>query len=281
MINFQNIFDSYNQRPIADFEGLSPIQMQSLLYDLFGANSVIKINNDISNENIDQVSFFRICEEFISIINREVELKLTPNGNLPKKIVKEIYDKKFITDSLFESGILKNFVEREFIFIHNAKIICKQLNLIKKQNNKLSLTAKGKKIIASNKRIEFFNMVLLYFIKEFNWSYNDGYNEEHNGQFGSGFTLFLLLKYGLESRSVQFYADKYLKAFPKILDNFPEDTVFTKQRQFNNSFSLRTFNRFLFWFNCIEITEKKSYNPSKEMSIKSSKLLTPIFQLKF
>lgn len=275
----QEIIDKQNRTAISDFEGLSPAQMMPLLHNLFGDNSIVQITNNIPDDILDQIGFFRVCEEFLAIINREENIKLTPKGSLPKKIVKEIYDRRFILDRMIESGVSKNFVELELTFIHNANIICKELGLIKKQNNCLSLTAKGKKLMSSQNRNELFRLILEHFIKSFNWSYNDRYDDEINGQFGIGFTIYLLFKYGFEERAVQFFADKYLTAFPNIIDNFQEYPFMDKQTQFNSSYKVRAFERFLQWFNFIDITATESYRPPREMAVVATKMIKYVFQL--
>lgn len=271
---------TYNINPIDDFEGLSPSQMHSVMYDLFNNDCIVQIKQNIPNEVLDQIGFFRLCEEYLNIIDRDKILKLTPQGRLKIKIVKELYDMKFIIIDLYEKGIFKNFMEEYLNFIHNANQLCRYSGLIKKVNNTISLTAKGKKIIDVSKRQDLFRHILLEFIEGFNWSYNDRHDDELTGQFGIGFTLYLLSKHGQEGKPVGFYSMKYLKAFPKLIENYVDNTYRTKEQQFNQINQIRAFERFLEWFNFIDIAQVDRDSPKQEMSVKINKLFTEVFEFR-
>lgn len=276
----QNNVDNYNTRPIADFENMSPNQMKFVLYDLFGESCPIKLKEYISDEVLDKIPFFRMCEEFLKIVQREKVLKLTSLGNMQKKIVMEVYDFKFITDDLYESEFSKSFRELELTGVHNARLICYIAGLIKKSNNSLSLTAKGTKILATEKRSELFKLILHKFMKEFIWGYNDAYDDEATGQIGNGFILILLMRYGSEPRTIQFYADRYLKAFPNILKNYSYVTWTTPESAFYTCFDVRVFERFLYWFAFVRFVEKQGKGHSIQDTVITEDFLSEIFHLK-
>ncbi len=275
----QNKIDDYNNRPIQELDGLTPFQMHSILYNLFGKNCPIVLKDKISNNAIDKIKIFRLCEEFLKIIQRENVLKLTPLGNLQKKIVKELYDHRFILLDGFECGICKNYIEEEVYTVHNAKLICLLAGLIKKINNTFILTAKGKKMLTPPQRTELLKIVLETFIKKFNWEYNDKYREGMTGQFGIGYVLILLMKFGNNERYTRFYADKYLTAFPKLINNFVENKWLTPMDSFYGSFIVRVFERFLYWFNFVDVIEKKKkFNEIDTVVI--NEVMNNVFQLK-
>ena len=277
---FQNILDTYNTSTIREFEGLTPQQMQSVLYDLFGENCPIILHDKLSNETLDEIKFFRLCEEFLKIIQRENALKLTPKGNLQKKVVIELYEHRLITDFAIESGIFKNFIENEIDSIHNTNLICQIAGVIKKSNNSLTLTTKGIKLINTAKRNELFKLVLETFIKKFSWCYNDNYSDQMTGQFGIGYVLILLMMLGNEERSIQFYGDKYLAAFPNIIDNFIENECSTPLNDFYNCFAVRVFDRFLYWFGLVNVVERKEKWHSKNDIVVIWDVMHDIFLLK-
>ncbi|TXD51493.1 MULTISPECIES: hypothetical protein [unclassified Polaribacter] len=189
---------------------------------------------------IKQVKFL------FDLIRDQKELKLTNKGFLPTKIVAELYKKGYIKDYLIEQGISKLYKETDSPSIHLAKILVELSTLVKKRNNKLSLTKKGIDQIDDYHKL--FKTIFETFTTKFNWAYFDGFSNDEVGQSGFGFTLILLEKYGKEYRSPEFYADKYLNAFNfetrndalRFADN-PETT-----------YMVRTFRRFLDYFGFIE-----------------------------
>ena len=56
-------------------------------------------------------------------------------------------------------------------------------------------------------------------------------------------------RYGDIERPDRFYSEKYLKAFPMIRQDFSDNPFDKDDRQFHHAYSLRTFERFLEYFN--------------------------------
>ena len=109
-----------NNSPLDEFLGLSPTEIHHLIYDTFGEKSPVQFRDDIDNETLDQIPLFRIVEEFLKIIYRDKQIKLTPLGALPKKVMVEIYDKGFLHDERIESGLTKLWKEDDCIAIKSA-----------------------------------------------------------------------------------------------------------------------------------------------------------------
>lgn len=145
-----------NSSPIADFENLSPTDFHYILYDTYNKNSPVHFQEHITNETLDKVSLFRVAEDFIRIIEREKFIKLTLLGALPKKVIVELYDKKFIYDELIESGITKLWKEQDCISISNTKIVTEIAGITKKVNGKMTLTKKGTTFLNLENRQTFF-----------------------------------------------------------------------------------------------------------------------------
>lgn len=76
-----------NNSPIDDFLGLSPNQMHHLIYGAFSDNSPVQFHNDIDDTTLDRIPLFRIVEEYLNILQRDKQIKLTPLGALPKKVM--------------------------------------------------------------------------------------------------------------------------------------------------------------------------------------------------
>lgn len=266
-----------NNTPIDDFLGLSPNEMNYLLYDTFGDKSPIQFRNDIDDTTLDQIPLFRIAEEFLKIIKREKHIKLTPLGALPKKVIVELYDKRFFLEKFIEEGIVKLWKEDDSLSIKNARYAAELAGLVKKANGKLTLTKTATKLLETNNRLQIFKQVFQAFTQKFNWGFNDGYPEEPIGKLGWAFSLMMLEKFGDHPQKADFYADKYLRAFPAFISFF-EQGIRTPELQFQHCYDTRTFYRFFRWFGFATIETKHKIFEHHSDTYKRTDLVQRIFR---
>jgi len=269
-----------NNSPLDDFLGLTLTEMDYLLYDTFSDNSPVRLRNDIDNATLDQLPLFRIAEEYLKIIQRDKQIKLTPLGALPKKVMVELYNKKFLPDELIENGIVKLWKEEDCISIMSARFAAELAGLVKKVNNKLTLTKNGTKLLQPENRLQLFKVFIQSFTDKFSWSYNDGYPEQPIGQLGWAFSIYMLNKYGDQPKLIDFYADKYLKAFPNLISFFGTDYS-TPQRQFIHCYGVRTFDRFLLWFGFVTVEKQKVYLELDTAKFTRTNLIKQLFTFDF
>ena len=250
-----------------------------MLYDAFHKNSSVQFKEFIASETLDKISLFRVSEELVRIIERDNYIKLTPLGALPKKVMVELYDKKFIFDYAIEKGITKLWKEQDCIAIQSAKIVLEIARIIKKTNGRMALTKKGSTLIKAENRQQFFELFISTFANHFNWGFNDLYPKKPIGQLGWTFTISLLGKYGQVSQPVGFYAQKYAEEFPGFLKEFETNELATCNQRFTDCFRVRCFERFLEWFGLVEMQkEGESYLDSK-VKIKKTAILTKVFNI--
>ena len=268
-----------NNSPIADFENLSPTNFHYILYDTYNENSPVHFHKHIENQTLDKVPLFRVVEDFIRIIEREKFIKLTPLGALPKKVMVELYDKKYIYDELIEIGITKLWKEQDCIAILSTKIVTEIAGITKKINGKMTLTKKGTTFLKLENRQAFFELFITTFADKFNWSFNDGYPEKPIGQIGWTFTVYLLKKYGKHFQSESFYAEKYLKALPEFLNEFETNGYRPQNELFASCYGVRTFQRFLEWFGLVETDREIRKKWNEDLKIKATDILTKIFRI--
>ena len=248
--HINNIMNEQNNRGILDFEGYSPIDMEYIFYDTFGKNSPVQLKK-ISDSDYQKIPILNQIKYLLSLLFENKEIKLTKKGFLPTKIVADIYNQKFLKDELIELGISKLYKESDCMNINLTRILIDIAGLTKKQYGKLSLTKIGKKVASDN--YELLKTIFITFGSKFNWAYYDGYGENRIGQLGYGFSLILLNKYGHIKRLDKFYAEKYFKAFPKLLNGSENSTLSLSKDDAAKCFSLRTFDRFLVYFGLIKI----------------------------
>jgi hypothetical protein len=259
--------------PVEDFEGFSSSEMRYLIITPFSQDSPFQINKKISNSILDQIPIFNQIEFLLNKINEVGELKLTATGSLPTTLVKEIYNFTLIKDEDIESGITKLYAETSSQAVQLTRLITEMAGFTKKRYNRLSLTKTCRDKLVKNNRQGIFETIFSTFAFKFNWGYYDGYESQAAGQMGFPFSLFLLSKYGDQERLDSFYSEKYLRAFPGLIDEFYDNLNWARDasKSFNSCYSIRTFDRFLKYFNLITIrTEGRLYHDSKKFIKKTA-----------
>lgn len=267
-----------NNHPLDDFLGLAPIEIHALIYDAFGDKSPVHFQENIDDNTLDKIPLFRIAEDFLKIIQRDKQIKLTPLGALPKKIMVEIYEKRFLLDEDIENGLTKLWKEDDCISIKSARLTFEIAGLVRKYNGKLMLTKTGTKLLETNNRLEIFKQFFKAFTDNFPWSYNDLYPEQPIGQLAWAFSVIMLDKFGDQPQTVDFYAEKYLKAFPALISFF-EDDYSSPEKKFVHCYGIRTFDRFLMWFGFVTVDKQKNYLNLETDKFKRTDLVRSIFKI--
>ena len=267
-----------NNSPVDDFGGLSPTEIHHLLYDTFGDKSPVQLQDDIGDKTLDQIPLFRIAEEYLKIIQRDKQIKLTPLGALPKKVMVELYDKRYLLDEHIESGITKLWKEDDCIAIKSARLTAELAGFVRKANGKLILTKVATKLLETNNRLQIFRQFFQAFTDKFLWSFNDGYPEQPIGQLGWAFSVIMLKKFGEGLQPIDFYAEKYLRAFPTFITFFRSDYA-TPERQFFRCYGVRTFDRFFLWFGFVTVDKQKKYLDLDTDKFKRTDLVKSVFKI--
>lgn len=250
--HIDQIMKERNNSAISDFEGYSPNEMHHILYYPFEPNSVIVLQK-LADADFSLCPIHNQVKYYLNLVKSHGEIKLTAKGNLPTKIVHEIYTQGFLEEYQFTAGFSKLSKETDSLTVNLTRLLAEITGLTKKRNGKLSLTKSGEKMSLNNQAL--FDLIFKTMAQKFNWAYYDGFENEQIGQFGFGFSLILLSKYGAEKRLGRFYSDKYFTAFPHFLES--DTTVSETVKQFAGfCYSARTFTRFLSYFGLVEIEEQ-------------------------
>ncbi|MCC8360154.1 hypothetical protein [Salinimicrobium sediminilitoris] len=265
--HLDEIIHNYNRKASPDFEGLSPEQMYCLVNDPFSVESPLKLRT-LDPEDFARIPILNQIKYLIAHLKENDELKLTKKGFLPVKLVADLYNQGYIKDVHIEEGISKLYKETDAGVIHLSRLLLELSGMTKKRNGKLSLTKAGGKIAANDQ--ELLELIFKTMCLKFNWSYFDGYEDENVGQLGFGFSLLLLSKYGQQSRPAAFYLEKYLQAFPQLLERI-EPGYRSPQEYALAMYSIRSFDRFLLYFNFISKSGGE-FDPAKHLEIKTTGL---------
>ena len=271
-------FFLHNNAPDDDFLGLTPIKISDLLHDTFGTNSPVRLRDDIDDSTLDQVPIFRMVEMYLKIIERDKQIKLTPLGAIPRKILVEIYEKKCLLDMAIERGIQTLLREDDWKHLRSARINAELAGFVKKVKNKITLTKKGIKLLETNNRLEIFKQFFKTFTEKFNWSYNDYYTEAPIAQYGWAFSVILLDKFGDQPINTNFYAKLYLTAFPSCLQYF-KNPIYDPLNEYQNCYSRRTFYYFFLLFGFVTIVKKQEMPSLSDEKYNKTNILKSIFQI--
>jgi hypothetical protein len=255
----------YSNIPLDEFKGLSPTEVHELIYDPLGKRSIIRFN-EIQDNSLDKIPFFRLTEYFLKIVHKEGFLKLTKNGALPVKVVKELYNAGFIKEVEFESGLYKLTKESDSKVISAIHINSKFARLVKYEKDRLVLTRKAEKLLKKENRQELFKLILDTFFNKFNIGYQDSFSEYAIGQMAWGYSLYLLHKLGNDNLKAFDYGQMFLEAFPKIITLFEDKEFRTPEEFFLSCYTFRFFHKIMAWFGFIE--------PIRTLAVTDNKIVT-------
>lgn len=239
-----------------DFLGLSSTQMHNLLYSpLTLDNEIFKIDLE-SEDELDQVPILNQAVYFLRKLQEVGELKATQKGNLPKLFVIEMYEQFYSK----EKYARKPSKEDDLPQVTRLKHLLELSGLIKKRNNKFSLTIKALSILEKNKRFELFELIFLNFANNWNWAYMDRFSELFIIQQSVAFNFLLLHKKCNGWILGKDLGQLFLKAFPSAIREIPYSSYSTPERQVINCFSVRFLNRFCLPLGIVNFKEERIHN---------------------
>ncbi len=269
----------HNNTPLEEFSGLTPNQMQTLLFDTFGEGSPIQFRKNVPDETLDKVPLFRIAEELLKIVQREKYIKLTKGGALPRKVVVELYEKKFIPEQMIDSGIKNLLREDDSESISLARTISELAGFIEIDSGKVTVSSAAIKLIDNNERFGLFKKFFETFTEGFHWGNLDNFTEAPIGQVGWAYSLLLLNKFG-EKKSTDFYVEKYATAFPMLLSSMPGSFPFTPELSFSFCYNHRVFDTFFPCFGFITFHEtKKDKKGRPEFEFRKTDVIQKMFKI--
>lgn len=245
-----------NAAPLDDFDGFSPEQMHILLHDPFGTASPLEWIAPQHEEHAASVPLVVLSDLLMAEIQKARELKLTQKGNLPIAVCTRLVEQNLI--HLEHLKYIKKLTEDNFTFIWAIKDHLLAEGLIKKRNNKLSITKNGERyngLPSSARLLHLFTFVT----SRFNWQNMYGLEDNgQNGQLGWAFSLYLFVKYGDQQRNALYYADKWMKALQKDWWTERNNPAYKQDIGWiEYAYQWRFFGNFAQWFGLAQVEEKR------------------------
>ncbi len=268
-----------NQQPNPDFEGLSPEQMHTLLSDPWGPGSLVRLQDELPDSLLDRIPFLVLMEDLYQPLLTNPPLKLTPKGNLPLVLCRNLYERKLLIQDDIERGITKKISEDNVYFLQALKACLSLSAHVKKRQNALWLTKSGQQVLGKE-RILLFRQLIQDYTLRFNWAYLDD-TQTDAGQFGWAYSLYLVHRFGSEWRNTDFYATKVLTAFPHLQESIPSGRLSGLWLEFERVYRWRFVQQFASWFGLIEMQNEPQpgYYPDP-LFIRKTPLLSQLFHFK-
>jgi hypothetical protein len=245
------IVGNLNLSPKSPFLGMSPAQMHSVLYSPFSFHNDVFTFECFDDNKLKEIPLLKHALFLLNKIREAGEIKSTQTGNLPRSLVREMFNEFFINDRYAR---MPN-TEDDLLGVSRVRNILEISGLIKKRSSKFSLTQKGEKILVENKFIELFHDIFLTFMNDWNWSHGDRYSEFPLIQSSAIFNFLLIHKkcqdWTLDNQLGRFY----LEAFPALIHEASQ--IIDPEREVANCFSTRFLSTVCLPLGLVELREEE------------------------
>jgi len=268
-----------NQQPLDEFHGLSPEQMHRMLNFAFTSPDLVRFPElPDASPTAPIVTLLRMLIDAIG----EKGLKPTATGNLPRKFCREAA-LAYWGDEVYRENTRFGGINREddFLDLHVTRLTAELAGLIRKYKGKFILSRNSRALLKETGMAALYPRVFRAYVEQFNWSYRDRYPELRFIQSAFLFTLYLLVRYGDTWRPHAFYEDSFLCAFPMVLNEIPQNQIFTPEEEARRCYTWRTLVHFVGFFGLATVESVSDKRLCHEYRVRALPLLqeTVTFQL--
>jgi len=273
---FANAFmNAKNREPLDHFLGLSPEQMQRLLYrPQAEVTDIVTLNKYLSHEELMDIPVVKEVVYFLKRLSELQPLKATATGNLPRAFAQEIHD-QFPDHYEFPHRIMS---ENEDWKLMSLRYILDLCGWCKKQNQRFSLTRNGQKLIDNGFAADDFYHLLEIYMRKFNWTSRDHYPELTIIQQAALFSCYLLHLKARAYTHTDDLSQYFIQAFPAAADTVPGSPFETPEKTVQGAFSVRFIERFGEYFGLVEVRREKKGLWQADRHVKITPLFEKIFQ---
>ncbi len=245
-----------SQQSVEDFAGLSSEQMHRLLYFSYDSPDVVLFPEALTQEpGAPILTLFRLLVEAIG----EEGLKPTAKGNLPRSFCRGaalVFWGEQAYREYTQYGAVNK--EEDFFDLHVTRLVAELAGLVRKYKGRFILSRNCRSLLAQGGMAAVYPLLLQVYVRKFNWGYWDGYGEIPFIQQSFLFTLYLLSQFGHDWRSSGFYEDRFLQAFPIVLDQLETPSYQTPEQQARSCYTLRTLENFAGFLGLVTLEQVKS-----------------------
>ncbi len=238
-----------NARPLEEFDGLSPAQMQSLLYAPFDSPEVVRFADSVEDAPVTPMTwlFHRLAQALGDKGGRATAMGFLPR-TLCRDLLREYLDTFPDPDSVLQVVSVRS--ETDFLPLHMVRVIAELARLVRRYKGRWVLTRRGREVHGQPGRA--LCLLLRTCLEQFNWAYADHCDAMPLIQGAAAFSLYLLARHGQEWRSEAFYADAFLRAFPMAIEEVAGPLFGTPEEYFRRVYAWRTLQRFAAFAGLVE-----------------------------
>ena len=262
------------------FERFSPAEMHGLLYSPFdGELSPLVLDTQLEDEAFEGATFVLDAARYLQMLRERQPLKLTQNGYLPPRFVKELWSSGALSEAAewLDSAPAR---EMDTPGLTTINLMTARSGLVRKQKGKLLLTRKAENLLDKTGLGALYEHLFVYYASTYNWAYEDNYPESWILQGGFGYTLYLIQQYGVERREVSFYAERFRQAFPALIADFSGVPFWTPEEYFSHAYSSRVLNDFAARFGLADLQVEGQTPPDRTTFLTASPLLGRVIRWK-
>lgn len=259
--------EDINQRPNADFCGLSPMQMTNWLYAPLSELEGITINTpSCSLSNSPVMSYLTLIIDHA--MSNGGKIKTTSKGNLPAKLVKQASDllPQFAVAQYESVPSISEYCgsnEDKFNALHYTRVLAELAGVIYARRGYLHVKKDMQQVYEKQGIAGLFWPMLEAALRKYNWGYFDSWQDNVDLR---TFWLFMLWRLTVHCSLDKLIAEVSC-AFPDLLSLVHEDEYRTRKEQLGNLIESRFIVRFLQFWGFVIINPKR-YDNGKAISRK-------------
>ncbi|HEY3278661.1 MAG TPA: hypothetical protein VGJ94_18750 [Syntrophorhabdaceae bacterium] len=261
-----------NRAPLDDFAGLSAEQMYRFLHFPFSSTDLVTFSPRLIAPPVGPMAV--LLDTLLDAIG-EGGLKATATGSLPLNFVRHTALAYFSDEERkYQPGIRS---ETDFLDLHVTRLTSGLSGLIRKYRGRFSRTARCRKALDQGGMATIYPLLFRAFAEKYNWAFRDRYPDFRIIQQSFLFSLWLFHRFGDEWRSPSFYEDHFLRGFPAVLSEVPQEWDFiTPEEAVRECYTRRCIEGFAVFLGLMEIEWEERGFPRRRFKVRKTGLLNDL-----
>jgi hypothetical protein len=240
----QQHMEMKNSRPLEEFGGLSPYQMHRLLHFPFDSPDVIRFEFDNAVRTPKDVPLLYMLTIIVDSLG-DKGLKPTATGNLPRKVSREIAQIYLSEKEHARFTRFGDFMSEDDVpDLKQTRLTAKLAGLVRSYQGRILASKKCKQMITASNWPGLFQKLFMAYIQKFNWAWPNSFIEVPFFQQSFAVTLYFLHKFGADTREDDFYAERFVAAFPMLTNDIPDTEYMTAEKLLQQAYSSQVLGSF-------------------------------------
>jgi hypothetical protein len=243
-----------NAAPLDDFDGLSADDMRRLLYDPLGGDGPLVVAD--APRTVPRAALLHLVLDLAEALGDD-GLKATAKGNLPRAFVLTALE-RYREAGWRVSPYLSVRSEQDFAQLHVARLVARMAGLVTLRSGRWHATRALRRMLDRSGPAGVYAALFRAFVTKYAWNSADGYPDLDIIQASWAYSLLQLLRHGATWRDGAFYAERFLRAFPRAVDEAAEDVRWRSWSRephdvVRNAYELRVLKRFADYLGLVAI----------------------------